>query len=271
MYKTLKIILLKSAEFFQFDKLGNKVLAFFTGLGEAFILLYHSVLNIPYIFRDHKLVTEQMVIVGYNSIPLVLVTATFVGMVASLQAAYHLSDFGSPTFFLGASTSRAIVIELGPVLTGLVLAGRFGASIAAEIGTMKVTEQIDALETMAINPVRFLANPRIIAGIVMMPMLVIFANTIAITGAVFIGYSALDVAPQSYFASAQKFMVLTDIGSGLMKAFLFGGSTALIGCYVGFATEGGAEGVGQATIRAFVLSSGAILVNDYIVTTIFFT
>lgn len=264
----IKRILLRIAELLILDKLGRKTIEFFTGMGESFIMLYFSFINTRYIFKDRKLILEQMVTVGYNSIPLVVVTATFAGMVSAIQAGYQLADFGSPSVFLGSTTSRAIVIELGPVLTALVLAGRFGASIAAEIGTMRVTEQIDALETMAINPVRYLATPRIIAGTVMMPVLVIFADFIAVGGTMFIGYVSLDVAPEAYLSSAQRFMELNDILSGLVKATLFGASTAVIGCYVGFATQGGAEGVGNATIRAFVLSSAAILINDYLVASI---
>ncbi len=271
MFKTIKQVIFTIAEFTLLGKLGAKTLQFFTGLGESFIILYQYVLNLPYMFKDRRLFTEQMVSIGYNSIPLVVVTAIFTGMVSSVQAGYQLSEIGSPSMFLGAATSRAIVIELGPVLTGLIMAGRFGASIAAEIGTMKVTEQIDALQTMAINPVRYLANPRITAGLVMMPFVVIFANLVAILGAVFIGYMVFDVLPETYFANAQRYLLLSDIQTSLIKAVMFGGSTALIGTYVGFSTEGGAEGVGQATIRAFVLSSAAILVNDYIVASVLLT
>lgn len=259
------------SEFLLIDKFGRKVLTFFAGMGESTIIVYSTIKNARYIHRDRQLILEQMVIVGINSIPLVVITSIFTGMVSAVQAGYQLEGFGSPSFFLGSSTSRAIVIELGPVLTGLVISGRFGASIAAEIGTMRVTEQIDALETLAIDPIRYLATPRILAGIVMMPVLTIFADVIAIAGCMFIGYTSLDVSPQAYLSSAQNFMEMRDLASGLAKAFLFGASTALIGCYVGFSTEGGAEGVGIATIKAFVLSSAAILVNDYIVATILLT
>ncbi len=264
-----KKYILPVANFFLIDDFGSRVLKFFTGLGESSILLYFSVKNFRYISRDRKLILEQMFIVGVNSIPLVIVTATFAGMVSAVQAGYQLQGVAPASGFLGSSTSRAIVIELGPVLTGLVLSGRFGASIAAEIGTMKVTEQIDALEIMAIDPIRYLATPRLIAGIIMMPILIIFADAIAISGSCFIGFSSMDVAPQAFFSSIQRFMELRDLFSGLVKAFFFGASTALVGCYVGFGTEGGAEGVGQATIKAFVLSAAAILVNDYIVASIF--
>lgn len=266
----LKKMVLALSEFFLIDKLGAKILVFFAGLGESSMIVYSTIRNIRHVHRDRVLILEQMVIVGINSIPLVLVTSTFAGMVSAVQAGYQLEGFGSPNQFLGSATSRAIVIELGPVLTGLVIAGRFGASIAAEIGTMRVTEQIDALETLAIDPRRYLATPRILAGIFMLPILTVFADVIAILGCMFIGYTTMDVSPEAYFASVQRFMVIRDLASGLLKAFLFGASTAVIGCYVGFATEGGAEGVGIATIKAFVLSSAAILVNDYIVATILF-
>jgi len=256
------------AEFFLLDKLGKKALVFFTGLGESTVLMFYSFKNIKYAVRDRHLIVEQMLIVGVNSIPLVVVTATFAGMVSAVQAGYQLEGFGSPAAFLGSATARAIVIELAPVLTGLVLAGRFGASIAAELATMRVTEQIDALEMMAIDPIRYLANPRISAGLVMMPILTIFADLIAIAGSAFIGYTTMDVSFNSFLSSIQRFMTVQDVMSGVIKAFLFGGSTALVGCFVGFAATGGAEGVGQATIKAFVLSSAAILVNDYIVASV---
>jgi phospholipid/cholesterol/gamma-HCH transport system permease protein len=267
MNKFVEIIYAVS-EFFLLDKLGKKALVFFTGLGESTILLFYGFKNIKYVFRDRHLIVEQMLIVGVNSIPLVVVTATFAGMVSAVQAGYQLEGFGSPSAFLGSATARAIVIELSPVLTGLVLAGRFGASIAAELGTMRVTEQIDALEMMAIDPIRYLANPRILAGFIMMPVLTIFADFIAIAGSAFIGYATMDVSLNSFLSSIQRFMTVRDLLSGVIKAFLFGGSTALVGCFVGFATTGGAEGVGQATIKAFVLSSAAILVNDYIVASV---
>jgi phospholipid/cholesterol/gamma-HCH transport system permease protein len=144
-----------------------------------------------------------------------------------------------------------------------VIAGRVGASIAAEIGTMKVTEQIDALETLAINPVRFLAMPRFVASILMMPVLVVFANGIALLGAFLVANFFLDLTPQSFFGSVQRFFQTKDVISGLVKAVFFGGVTALLGCHIGFHTEGGAEGVGRSTIRSFVISSAMILILDY--------
>jgi phospholipid/cholesterol/gamma-HCH transport system permease protein len=144
-----------------------------------------------------------------------------------------------------------------------VIAGRVGASIAAEIGTMKVTEQIDALESMAINPVRYLAMPRFLGAVLMMPVLVVFANGIALVGAFGVANFFLDLTAQVFFGSVERFFQSKDIISGIIKSIAFGGVTSILGCHIGFKTSGGAEGVGQATIRAFVLSSAMILILDY--------
>ncbi|OGV87032.1 MAG: ABC transporter permease, partial [Melioribacter sp. RIFOXYB12_FULL_38_5] len=184
--------------------------------------------------------------IGVNSIPLVLIIASFTGAVAAWQAAYQLKGI-APLSFLGSATSRAIITELGPVLTAIVIAGRVGASIAAELGSMKVTEQIDALETMGISPVGFLATPRFFAAIIMMPILVIFANAIAIVGAYFISNLFLGVSFNVFFESVRRFFAFSDFIFGLIKGLLFGGVTSLLGCHIGFRTEGGAEGVGLST------------------------
>ena len=201
--------------------------------------------------------------IGVNSLPLVLIISVFTGAVAAWQAAYQLKGI-APLSFLGGATSRAIVTELGPVLTGIVIAGRVGASIAAELGTMKVTEQIDALETMAINPIRYLAMPRFLASILMMPVLVIFANTIAVLGAYIVSNYFLNVSFSVFFISVKRFFVFSDLIAGLIKTIFFGGVTALLGCHIGFQTEGGAEGVGLSTIRSFVMSAALILILDYV-------
>ena len=201
--------------------------------------------------------------IGVNSLPLVIIISVFTGAVAAWQAAYQLKGI-APLSFLGGATSRAIITELGPVLTGIVIAGRVGASIAAELGTMKVTEQIDALETMAINPVRYLAMPRFLASILMMPVLVIFANTIAVMGAYIVSNYFLNVSFSVFFISVKRFFVFSDLIAGLIKTIFFGGVTALLGCHIGFQTEGGAEGVGLSTIRSFVMSAALILILDYV-------
>lgn len=211
----------------------------------------------------------QMEHIGVNSLPLVVIIAVFTGAVAAWQAAYQLKGV-APLSFLGTATSRAIITELGPVLTAIVIAGRVGASIAAELGSMKVTEQIDALETMGISPIRYLAMPRFIAAIIMMPILVIFANIIAVGGAYVISNYFLGVSFDVFFDSVKRFFFFGDFVFGLIKGVVFGGVTSLLGCHIGFRTEGGAEGVGLSTIRSFVLTSALILIMDYVLWSLVF-
>lgn len=243
--------------------IGKKTLDFFEELGQIFKLFAGILRYTPSIIKSRNLVLYQMEHIGVNSIPLVLIIATFTGAVSSWQAAYQLKGL-APLSFIGTAASRAIITELGPVLTAVVIAGRVGASIAAELGSMKVTEQIDALETMAISPVRYLAMPRFLAAIIMMPILVIFADIIAVIGAYVVSDIFLDVSATVFFLSVKSTFVMGDMLFGLVKAVFFGAVTSLLGCHIGFKTEGGAEGVGLSTIRSFVLSSALILILDYI-------
>jgi phospholipid/cholesterol/gamma-HCH transport system permease protein len=243
--------------------LGKKTIKFFQEFGQVSNLFWGIIKSFALIPRSRKIIFYQMEHIGVNSLPLVLIIAIFTGAVAAWQAAYQLKGL-APLSFLGGATSRAIITELGPVLTGIVIAGRVGASIAAELGTMKVTEQIDALETMAINPVRYLAMPRFLASILMMPVLVVFANSIAVFGAFIVSNYFLGVSFDVFFQSVKRFFVFSDLIAGLIKTIFFGGVTALLGCHIGFRTEGGAEGVGLSTIRSFVLSAALILILDYL-------
>lgn len=251
------------------DKLGKNVLNFLDEFGEISLLFFkiHSHLN--RVYRDRRLILRQMEHIGVDSIPLVIVIAIFTGAVSAWQAAYQLKGL-APLSFIGGATVRAVITELGPVLTGIVIAGRVGASIAAELGTMKVTEQIDALEAMSINPVRYLAMPRYLASLIMMPLLVIFANVIATFGSFLVSNFFLDISPYVYIESVRNFFAIGDFIYGIVKATFFGAVTALIGCHIGFKTEGGAEGVGLSTIRSFVISAASILILDYILWNLFF-
>lgn len=246
-----------------FQTIGNKTLSFLQEVGQVSVLLGNIIKYFPQIPRSRKLILYQMEHIGVNSLPLVLIIAVFTGAVSAWQAAYQLKGI-APLSFLGGATSRAIITELGPVLTGIVIAGRVGASIAAELGTMKVTEQIDALETMGISPVRFLAMPRFLAAILMLPILVIFANVIAVLGAYIVSNYFLGVSFAVFFNSVKRFFEMWDLIAGLIKTVFFGAFTSLLGCHIGFRTEGGAEGVGLATIRSFVISSALILILDYL-------
>jgi len=246
-----------------FGRIGRTTINFFQELGQIAQLLGGVIKSFTYIPKSRKIILYQMEHIGVNSLPLVLIIAVFTGAVAAWQAAYQLKGI-APLSFLGASTSRAIITELGPVLTGIVIAGRVGASIAAELGTMKVTEQIDALEIMAINPVRYLAMPRFLAATLMMPVLVVFANAISVLGAFIVSNYFLGVSFAVFFESVKRFFLIQDLMSGLIKTIFFGGVTSLLGCHIGFRTEGGAEGVGLSTIRSFVLSAALILILDYV-------
>lgn len=244
------------------QKLGRSNLNFVQEIGQVSKLFWEIIKSFRTIPRSKKIILFQMEHIGVNSLPLVMIIAIFTGAVAAWQAAYQLKGI-APISFLGSSTSRAIITELGPVLTGIVIAGRVGASIAAELGTMKVTEQIDALEIMAISPVRYLAMPRFIASVIMLPLLVIFADTIAVFGAFIVSNYFLGVSFSVFFLSVKRFFMFSDLIAGLVKTIFFGAVTSLLGCHIGFRTEGGAEGVGLSTIRSFVLSSAMILILDY--------
>jgi phospholipid/cholesterol/gamma-HCH transport system permease protein len=245
------------------QKFGRKSLNFFQEFGQFSNLVYGIFKNFKSIPRSKNLILYQMEHIGVNSLPLVIIISVFTGAVSAWQAAYQLKGI-APLSFLGGTTSRAIITELGPVLTGIVIAGRVGASIAAELGTMKVTEQIDALEIMAISPIRYLAMPRFLASILMMPILVMFANFIAVMGAFLVSNYFLNISFSVFFLSVRRFFSFKDLFSGLLKTVIFGGVTALLGCHIGFRTQGGAEGVGLSTIRSFVISAALILILDYV-------
>ncbi len=251
------------------ERIGRKTIHFFQETGQVTLLLGSILRYLPGIRKRRHLLLYQMEHIGVNSLPLVLIIALFTGAVAAWQAAYQLKGL-APLSFLGTATSRAIITELGPVLTAIVIAGRVGASIAAELGSMKVTEQIDALDSMGINPVSYLAFPRFFGAVFMMPILVVIANSIAIMGAYIISNFFLNVSFAVFFDSVKRFFEFSDFIFGMVKGVIFGGITALMGCHIGFQTEGGAEGVGKSTIRSFVMSSALILIMDYILWTIAF-
>ena len=219
--------------------------------------------------RSFRLIVDQMGTIGVGSMWLVTIVSLFTGGVAAVQAAYQFSSV-VPLKFIGAVIVRSVIIELGPVLTALVVGGRVGASIAAELGTMKVTEQIDALRAMAINPVRYLVVPRLAASIVMLPVVTIYANAIAVFGGFLVAITAIGVTPDTYVTGIKQYFFIKDLVSGLLKAMVFGGIIGTMGCYHGFATEGGAEGVGKATTHAVVASCVLVLVTDYLLAHVLF-
>jgi phospholipid/cholesterol/gamma-HCH transport system permease protein len=186
-----------------------------------------------------------------------------------MQSAYQLSRFVA-NIYVAPMVSVGLARELGPVLTALVVAGRVGAAITAELGTMKVTEQIEALETMALNPIRFLVVPRFLSLIIMLPCLVVFADLIGILGGLLVGVFNLGLDPYRYLTFSFKFMAWKDIWTGLVKSFVFGVIISMVGCYMGLKTKGGAEGVGKATTQSVVTSFVLIILFDCILTGLFY-
>jgi phospholipid/cholesterol/gamma-HCH transport system permease protein len=211
----------------------------------------------------------QMKRIGYDSLLLISITSAFTGFVISVQAAYQTSGY-IPENLIGVLVGKSTMIEVAPVLTALVLAGRVGASIAAEIGSMKVSEQIDALETMAIDPVDYIYLPRILAGIIMLPILTIFSNVISIMAAFSLSVFRYGVNGYSFFSNMRDFFLPSDLWSGLIKAVFFGFIITSFGCFAGSKATGGAEGVGRVTTYTVVYSSIGILIMDFIVAAILF-
>src|SRR5213593_2264268 len=218
---------------------------------------------------SYRVTIDQMGAIGVGSLGLVIIVSLFTGAVAAVQAAYQFENV-VPLRYLGAVILRSVIIELGPVLTALVVGGRVGAAIAAELGSMKVTEQIDALRAMGINPLRFLVVPRVLASTIMLPVMTIFSDAIAVFGGFLVAVFAIGVSPGTYLNSLKDFFYYKDFLSGLIKAVFFGNIIGTMGCYFGFATEGGAEGVGVATTRAVVSSCVLVLVVDYMLASALF-
>ena len=212
-----------------------------------------------------RMLLQQAEEVGVRSLPVVLLTALFTGMVLALQSYIVFHRFAAESL-TGLVVSMSVVRELGPVLVGLMIAGRIGAAFAAELGTMRVSEQIDALWTLSTDPVRYLIMPRLLAVTLMMPLLVVIADFIGIYGGYAISVFLLDQNPAVYIENTTQYMQLSDFYSGLVKACFFGMLIGIIGCTEGFNCQGGAAGVGRATTRAVVISCMSILISDYFLT-----
>src|SRR5216683_2116037 len=216
-----------------------------------------------------RLILRQIVYVGYFSLPVVGLTALFTGMVLALQSYTGFARFNAEGA-IATVVVLSVTRELGPVIAGLMVAGRVGAAMAAEIGTMRVTDQIDALTTLSTDPLRYLVLPRLLAGVITMPMLVVVADIIGVFGGYLVGVYKLDFNPQAYLDGTRQHLETMDVVSGLVKAAVFGFIIALMGSYHGYYSRGGAQGVGQSTTYAVVSASVLILVVDYLITAAFF-
>jgi phospholipid/cholesterol/gamma-HCH transport system permease protein len=249
--------------------IGRVTLAFVTEIGRltlfAASVLMHAV-RPPFYAMS---LLRQMIVIGYNSLPVVGLTAIFTGMVLALQAYTGFSQFGAQTA-VARLVALSVTRELGPVIAGLMVAGRVGAAIAAEIGTMRVTDQIDALSTLSTNPFKYLMVPRVLAGLLTLPLLVLVADCIGVFGGYLVATYKFNFDQASYLHQTVDIITNEDVIDGLVKAACFGFLVTLMGCYHGFHSRGGAQGVGAATTNAVVSGSILILAADYILTEILF-
>jgi phospholipid/cholesterol/gamma-HCH transport system permease protein len=249
--------------------IGRVVLGFLGHIGRLTIFAGTAISHCVRPPLYPRLIARQMIDIGYYSLPVVGLTAIFSGMVLALQ-----SYTGFARFSAESAVANVVVLsmtrELGPVLAGLMVAGRIGASMAAEIGTMRVTEQIDALTTLSTNPFKYLVVPRLLAGLLMLPLLVLVADIIGVFGGYLVGVYKLGFNAGVYINSTVDFLEPLDVISGLVKASVFGFLIALMGCYNGYYSKGGAQGVGAATTNAVVSASILILTSNYIITELFF-
>lgn len=217
---------------------------------------------------ERPLLIQQFEQIGFRSLSIVIITSAFIGMVLALQTAYALEDFGGK-LFVGVIVSLSLVRELAPVLMALMVGGRVGAGMTAELGTMKVTEQIDALRALATNPVRKLVVPRVIATTLMFPLLTVIAIALGILGGLLIAVANLNLSANYYLRSVIETVKYNDLASGIGKTFFFGFAIALVACFNGLRTSGGADGVGRATTTTVVTGAITVLIMDFFLTKLF--
>lgn len=249
--------------------IGMRFLTFLEYIGGVAMLFAQTLLWTFAPPLKWKRIVQQMAIIGWESLPIVSLIALFIGIVLALQSAYQLQKL-SADIYIASLVSLSVTREIGPVLTALVVAGRVGAAIAAELGTMKVTEQVDALETLAANPIKYLVVPRFLATTLMLPILTIYADYIGILGGYFFGIYKLGIGSSLYWRMTYEPLLLKDVFTGLIKSVFFGMIIAIIGCFEGFRAQGGAEGVGRATTMSVVISFILIIAADCLFTTLFY-
>lgn len=252
-----------------FERLGKWAGMMATSAGGMALMLVQSIAWMfvpPLKLRN---VFQQMEFVGVKSLFVVILTGAFTGAVLALQSYNALKRFGAESL-VGPTVALSMARELGPVLTGLMVTGRAGSAMATELGTMRVTEQIDALYTMAVNPIKYLVSPRILAGVLMLPVLAVITDFVGVVGGYFVGVKMLGINPGVYIGRTVDFVKPHDIFDGLIKAACFGLILSLVACYNGFNTIGGAAGVGESATKSVVLGCVMILISDYFLTSVMF-
>jgi len=251
------------------NRLGERTVELFIYTGGVFSLFCSTMFQVFVPPFRRKELFMQMYRIGVLSMPIVFLVSLFTGMVLALQSAYQLTKMDAQ-IYISSLVALSVVRELGPVLTALVVAGRVGASITAELGTMKVTEQIDALETLAANPVKYLVVPRFLALCIVLPLLTVYADFIGIIGGYLIGVYKLLIGSTIYIKMTFDPLMFKDVFTGLFKSFVFAVIICIVSCYEGFRTEGGAEGVGKATTLSVVTSFILIIAADCLFTAFFY-
>ncbi len=247
------------------DTVGTKTLTFFDNMGRFSRFVWQSIiisLRSFFNLRTYPLVWTQMNIIGVRSVPVVMITGAFVGMTLAIQAYDQLAGMGLEER-LGVLINISVVKELGPVLAAVMLAGRIGGALTAELGTMNVTEQIDAVRSMGTDPVKYLVAPRIMALLLLTPILIIYTDLMGILGGYFISVIQFGINSKAYWGYSASFVGAWDVGVGIFKGFFFGVAIAAISCYKGFTCKEGAQGVGQACTEAFVESFVSILALNF--------
>jgi len=249
------------------QKIGSSTLGLLTDLGRMFNFILYAIYTCLTKPGHPRHILKQLNFIGARSTLVILLTAGFTGMVLGLQGYYTLAKFGSEGL-LGTAVALSLIRELGPVLSALMVTGRAGSAITAEIGIMRISEQIDALETMALDPFKYLVAPKLVASLLALPLLCAIFDVVGIWGGYLIGVKLLGVNPGAYFGEMQRSVEWQDVYSGIIKSFSFGGIIAWVCCYKGYYAGHGAEGVSRATTSAVVLSSVLILVWDYFITSV---
>lgn len=254
---------------FWFARLGERFLDLAIYVGGVSILFARTIRFAIAGPLDRFQVFDQMKKIGVNSLPIVTLISLFTGVVLALQSAYQMQKI-SAQLYIASLVSLSMMRELGPVLTALIVAGRVGAAITAELGSMKVTEQIDALETLAIHPVSYLSVPRFLALMTMLPILTVYADLIGVIGGYMVGVYKLGIGSGIYIKMTFEPLMLKDLFTGLSKSIVFGMIICIVACYEGFRTQGGAEGVGRATTFSVVTSFILIITSDCLFTALFY-
>lgn len=243
--------------------LGRSVVTLLTAFGAGAQILWDALLGLPSgNVRARDRITEQMAVVGIESLPIVLITLLFGGMVLGLHTAKQFVLYGAGEY-VGSVVAISMAREVAPTLTGIVVAARIGSSFAAELGSMRITNQVDALRALATNPVRYLVTPRLIACAIMLPVLTMYANVTGMLGGALVAINA-GISYQSFIHSASLYLQVYDVAGGLLKTMVFGIIIAITACYVGLNTEGGAAGVGRSTTSAVVWSIVLLYASNFL-------